>query len=201
MSAQSQLAQDAYAIFEGELPYLPWAPDGAYRESLLMEHAALINGGTVVPGNPDASELYKRLLGPTEKRRANAARSAPVTLPSRLKLLDSGYWQARPTGRPHPLLTGHLSRPLKNSIPLKRTSCHLNPLTEPTPATSPSRISITPAKRRRFFRNTAKPSTNWSTASHGAPQSSTQSQLTRGKPSSTLIFDTTSGTPTMAGRG
>ena len=31
-----------------------------------MEHAELINGGTVVPGNPNASELYKRLLGPTE---------------------------------------------------------------------------------------------------------------------------------------
>ena len=31
-----------------------------------MEHDALIGGGTVVPGNPNASELYKRLLGPTE---------------------------------------------------------------------------------------------------------------------------------------
>ena len=31
-----------------------------------MEHAELIDGGTVIPGNPDASELYKRLLGPTE---------------------------------------------------------------------------------------------------------------------------------------
>ena len=31
-----------------------------------MEHAALIEKGTVVPGNPDASELYKRLLGTTE---------------------------------------------------------------------------------------------------------------------------------------
>ena len=31
-----------------------------------MEHSELINGGTVLPGNPDASELYKRLLGPTE---------------------------------------------------------------------------------------------------------------------------------------
>ena len=31
-----------------------------------MEHSELIEGGTVVPGNPNASELYKRLLGPTE---------------------------------------------------------------------------------------------------------------------------------------
>ena len=65
LSAQSQLAQDAYAIFEGSCLICHGA-DGAYRETLLMEHDALIEGGTVVPGNPDASELYKRLLGTTE---------------------------------------------------------------------------------------------------------------------------------------
>ena len=40
-----------------------------------MEHSALIEGGTVVPGNPNASELYKRLLGPTGKRRTDAVRT------------------------------------------------------------------------------------------------------------------------------
>ena len=65
LSAQSQLAQDAYAIFEASCLNCH-GPDGAFRETLLMEHSELIDGGTVVPGNPDASELYKRLLGPTE---------------------------------------------------------------------------------------------------------------------------------------
>ena len=65
VSAQSQLAQDAYAIFEGSC-LICHGPDGAYRETLLMEHDALIEGGTVIPGNPNASELYKRLLGNTE---------------------------------------------------------------------------------------------------------------------------------------
>ena len=65
VAAQSQLAQDAYAIFEGSC-LICHGSDGAYRETLLIEHAALIDGGTVVPGNPDASELYKRLLGSTE---------------------------------------------------------------------------------------------------------------------------------------
>ena len=65
VSAQSQIAQDAYAIFEGSCLICHGA-DGAYRETLLMEHATLIEGGTVVPGNPNASELYKRLLGDTE---------------------------------------------------------------------------------------------------------------------------------------
>ena len=65
VSAQSQLTRDAYAIFEASC-LICHGPDGAYRETLLMEHATLIEKGTVVPGNPDASELYKRLLGPTE---------------------------------------------------------------------------------------------------------------------------------------
>ena len=65
VSAQSQLAQDTYAIFEASCLNCH-GTDGAYRETLLMEHSELIEGGTVVPGNPDASELYKRLLGPTE---------------------------------------------------------------------------------------------------------------------------------------
>ena len=65
VSAQQRLAQDAYAIFEGSC-LICHGPDGAYRETLLMEHTTLIEGGAVVPGNPNVSELYKRLLGPTE---------------------------------------------------------------------------------------------------------------------------------------
>ena len=65
VAAQSQLAQDSYAIFEASCLNCH-GPDGAFRETLLMEHSELIDGGTVVPGNPNASELYKRLLGPTE---------------------------------------------------------------------------------------------------------------------------------------
>ena len=65
LSAQSQLAQDTYAIFEASCLNCH-GTDGAFRETLLMEHSELIDGGTVIPGNPDASELYKRLLGPTE---------------------------------------------------------------------------------------------------------------------------------------
>ena len=65
VSAQSPLAQDAYAIFEASC-LICHGPDGAYRETLLMEHATLIEKGTVIPGNPNASELYKRLLGNTE---------------------------------------------------------------------------------------------------------------------------------------
>ena len=65
VSAQSQLAQDTYAIFEASCLNCH-GPDGAFRETLLMEYSEIIDGGSVIPGNPNASELYKRLLGPTE---------------------------------------------------------------------------------------------------------------------------------------
>ena len=61
VSAQQQIAQDAYAIFQQSC-FICHGPDGAYKETLLIEHNALIEKGTVVPGNPDASELYNRLL-------------------------------------------------------------------------------------------------------------------------------------------
>ena len=66
VSAQQQLAQDAYAIFEGSC-LICHGTDGAYRETLLIDHPSLVANQTVVPGNPDSSELYKRLLGPTDR--------------------------------------------------------------------------------------------------------------------------------------
>ncbi len=61
--SQQQIAQDAYAIFEQSC-LICHGPDGAYRETLLIEHNTLITeNGSVVPGNPESSRLYKRLLG------------------------------------------------------------------------------------------------------------------------------------------
>ena len=59
--SQQQIAQDAYAIFEQSC-FICHGPTGTFKETLLIEHNALIQNGTVVPGNPDASELYNRLL-------------------------------------------------------------------------------------------------------------------------------------------
>ena len=63
--AQQPVSQDAYAIFDTSC-LICHGEDGAYRETLLIEHPALIENGTVIPGNPEASELYLRLLGSTE---------------------------------------------------------------------------------------------------------------------------------------
>ena len=61
VSAQQQIAQDAHAIFEQSC-FICHGPNGSYKETLLIERNTLINNGTVIPGNPDASELYKRLV-------------------------------------------------------------------------------------------------------------------------------------------
>ncbi len=61
VSAQQQIALDTYAIFQQSC-LICHGPDGAYKESLLMEHNTLIEKESVVPGNPDTSELYSRLL-------------------------------------------------------------------------------------------------------------------------------------------
>ena len=68
ISAQQQIALDTYAIFQQSC-LICHGPDGAYKESLLMEHNALIENGSVVPGNPDASELYNRLLNTDTAKR------------------------------------------------------------------------------------------------------------------------------------
>ncbi len=74
ISAQQQIAVDTHAIFQQSCN-ICHGPDGAYKESLLMEHNALIEKGSVVPGNPDASELYNRLIT------TNAAKRMPLGQP------------------------------------------------------------------------------------------------------------------------
>ena len=59
---QQRIATDTYAIFQQSC-LICHGVDGAYKETLLMEHDTLIAEGTVVPGNPDASLLYDRVIG------------------------------------------------------------------------------------------------------------------------------------------
>ncbi len=61
VNAQQNLAQQAYAIFEQSC-LICHGENGAYRESLIIEHPALINDGKVVPGDPSGSVFYQRLI-------------------------------------------------------------------------------------------------------------------------------------------
>ena len=60
-SAQQNIAQQAYAIFQQNCLNCH-GPHGAFTEEIVIESAAgLINSGAVVPGAPIQSELYARL--------------------------------------------------------------------------------------------------------------------------------------------
>ena len=58
---QQQIALDTYAILEQSC-FNCHGPTGSFKDALLIEHNTLIQNGTVVPGNPDISELYDRLI-------------------------------------------------------------------------------------------------------------------------------------------
>ena len=66
--AQENLAQQAYAIFQQNCLNCH-GEHGAFTESLIIEHTTLIENGTVVSGNPNASEFYRRLVETAVERR------------------------------------------------------------------------------------------------------------------------------------
>ena len=63
--AQENLAQQVSAIFQQNCLNCHGA-FGPFKEELLIERNALIDTKSVIIGNPENSEFYKRLLGPTE---------------------------------------------------------------------------------------------------------------------------------------
>ena len=69
------LAQQAYIVFQRNCLQCH-GDSGSFKESLFIEYNSLLQSGSVIPGQPEESELYKRLFGPTE----NGAQM-PLNLP------------------------------------------------------------------------------------------------------------------------
>ena len=63
---QNNVAQDAYLIFENNCLGCH-GESGTFKETLFMTYDNLIEKGSVIPSDPDASELYKRLLASTDQ--------------------------------------------------------------------------------------------------------------------------------------
>ena len=63
---QENTAQNAYLIFEKSCIGCH-SEGGSFAESLIIDWSLLLENGAVVPGSPEESELYLRLLGPTER--------------------------------------------------------------------------------------------------------------------------------------
>ncbi len=63
---QNNLAQQTYVIFEAHC-FDCHGESGKFKETLFMTYDNLIEKGSVIPSDPDASELYKRLLASTDQ--------------------------------------------------------------------------------------------------------------------------------------
>ena len=67
--AQENLTQQVYAIFQQSCLNCH-GEHGAYTEQLIIEHTALVApGGAIIPGNPQASEFYQRLIETAVEKR------------------------------------------------------------------------------------------------------------------------------------
>ncbi|MCY3549685.1 MAG: leucine-rich repeat domain-containing protein [Candidatus Poribacteria bacterium] len=77
-SAQENIAQQVYAIFQQNCLGCH-GKGGAFTEELIMEYPELINSGAVIQGDPEASELYKRLLGNTDRGQQMPLGQPPLT--------------------------------------------------------------------------------------------------------------------------
>ena len=65
--AQGNLAQEVYAIFQQSCLGCH-GEHGAFTEDLIIDRSALIASGTIVPSDPNTSELLKRLIEDTPEK-------------------------------------------------------------------------------------------------------------------------------------
>ena len=78
--AQDNLAQEAYTILQNNCS-ICHGEHGHFSEDLLIEWTSLIETGTVIPGDPNASEFYRRLIEDTpEKPRMPSGAPAPLSV-------------------------------------------------------------------------------------------------------------------------
>ena len=180
--SQQQIAQDAYAIFEQSC-FICHGPTGSYKETLLIEHNALIQNGTVVPGNPDASELYNRLIT------TDIAKRMPLNLPPlSAQAIDTIHnwilagapdWAATSTTNGNFISPSEILNTIETHLmslaPFDRAFARYFTMTHLYNAGEPAGI----------LQEYRKDCPNWSIVSHGRLQSPTQNPLTHKGQSST----------------
>ena len=119
VNAQQNLAQKAYTIFE-QACLICHGENGSYRESLIIEHTALIDDGKVIPGNPDSSVLYQRLIETNLAKRMPLAQPplAPEAIETIRQWIAAGAtdWDAAPTPKPGFITNGTIFETIENHV-------------------------------------------------------------------------------------
>ena len=83
--AQENLAQGVYAIFEQSCLNCH-GPHGSYTEALVIQNSqALIDTGKIIPGNPDGSIFYRRLIETAVEKRMPLGQ--PPLAPERIQTI------------------------------------------------------------------------------------------------------------------
>ena len=117
--AQQNLAQEAYAIFEQSC-LICHGENGSYKESLIMEHTALIEDGKVVPGDPDGSVFYQRLIETNFAKRMPLGQ--PPLAPEAIEtirqwiLVGAPDWDAIPKPTPGFITTDTIFETIENHV-------------------------------------------------------------------------------------
>ena len=118
--AQQPLAQQAFAIFEqhcldchGEF--------GSYSDVLTIKHKDLIENRSVIPGQPDASEFYLRLLGDTDNGSQMPLGQEPLnseTIATVRRWIESGApdWEAIPKPKRRFITTGTMLKTIHTHV-------------------------------------------------------------------------------------
>ena len=119
VDAQQNLARDAYAIFEQSC-LICHGENGSYRESLFIEHTALIDGGAVIPGNPDDSVFYQRLIETNIAKRMPLGQPqlAPEAIETVRQWIAAGApdWDAIPKPKPGFITNDTLLETIENHV-------------------------------------------------------------------------------------
>ena len=119
VNAQQNLAQEAYAIFEQSC-LICHGENGSYRESLIIEHKALIEGGTVIPGNPGDSVFYQRLIETNIAKRMPQGQPPldPEAIETIRQWIAAGApdWDAVPRPKPDFITTDAMLETIENHV-------------------------------------------------------------------------------------
>ena len=119
-NAQQNLAQQAYVIFEGNC-LICHGEHGAHTEQLVIQSSqALINTGTVIPGNPDDSEFYQRLIETAVERRMPLGQPplAPEAIETIRQWIQAGApdWNAFPRSDTNFITPNEMLQTIENHV-------------------------------------------------------------------------------------
>ncbi len=119
VQAQQNIAQEAYAIFEQSC-LVCHGENGAYTEALIIEHTALIEEGKVIPGDPDGSVFYQRLIETNVAKRMPQGQPAldPVAIETIRQWILAGApdWDAVPRPKTDFITTDTMLESIENHV-------------------------------------------------------------------------------------